>query len=56
VIMKRYTFRHSVASYLIYEVHDVVVSKMLGHASISTTLNYYAHAMLKRSQRVGRFT
>lgn len=46
--LKRHIFRHSVASYLIYEGHDVVtVSKMLGHASISTTLNYYAHAMPK---------
>lgn len=39
-------FRHTCASILISEGVDVVtVSKMLGHATPTTTMEFYAHAI-----------
>ena len=41
-----HTFRHSAASIMIAGGVDVLtVSKMLGHADVSTTLNTYGHAI-----------
>ena len=41
-----HTFRHSAASIMIAHGVDVLtVSKMLGHADVSTTLNTYGHAI-----------
>ena len=45
-------FRHTMASLLISEGMDVVtVSKRLGHAQTSTTLNVYSHVLAKSDER-----
>lgn len=45
-------FRHSAASLLISNGVDVLsVSQMLGHSSISTTLNTYSHALEESRQK-----
>lgn len=42
--IKLHDFRHSHASYLINNGHDIqIVSKRLGHSNVSTTLDIYAH-------------
>ena len=47
-----HAFRHTMASLLISEGVDVVtVSKRLGHAQTSTTLNIYSHALAKSDER-----
>ena len=47
-----HTFRHTMASLLISEGMDVVtVSKRLGHAQTSTTLNVYSHVLAKSDER-----
>ena len=50
--LNSHAFRHSVASALIYHgVDPVSVSKRLGHASVSTTTNLYAHLMSKADEQ-----
>lgn len=47
-----HAFRHTMASLLISEGVDVVtVSKRLGHAQTSTTLNVYSHVLAKSDER-----
>lgn len=47
-----HAFRHTMASLLLFEGMDVVtVSKRLGHAQTSTTLNVYSHALAKSDER-----
>ncbi len=47
-----HTFRHTMAPLLISEGMDVVtVSKRLGHAQTSTTLNVYSHVLAKSDER-----
>lgn len=47
-----HTFRHTMASLLISNGMDVVtVSKRLGHAQTSTTLNVYSHILAKSDER-----
>lgn len=47
-----HAFRHTMASLLISEGMDVVtVSKRLGHAQTSTTLNVYSHVLAKSDER-----
>ena len=43
-----HAFRHSSGSYLLYKGADITsVSRRLGHAQKSTTMNFYAHAIEK---------
>jgi integrase len=45
-------FRHSQASLLISEGVDILtVSKRLGHAKVSTTLDIYSHALAKSDEK-----
>lgn len=46
-----HAFRHTYASYLLEKsVSIVTVAKLLGHASIKTTLDYYSHVMSEDGQ------
>lgn len=45
-------FRHTQASFLISEGVDILtVSKRLGHAKVSTTLDIYSHALAKSDEK-----
>ncbi len=45
-------FRHTQASLLIAEGVDIMtVSKRLGHAKVSTTLDIYSHALAKSDEK-----
>ena len=47
-----HSFRHSAASILIHSGTDVVtVSKRLGHANTSTTLNIYSHILAESDEQ-----
>ncbi len=46
-----HAFRHTAASVLISKVSDIVtVSKMLGHAKVSTTEDIYSHVIEESKQ------
>lgn len=47
-----HAFRHTMASMLYFNgVDSISISKRLGHAQVSTTVNIYAHVMEEADQR-----
>ncbi len=50
--MNPHSFRHSAVSMLIENGTDIItVSKMVGHAKVSTTTDIYSHIMQKSYEK-----
>ena len=46
-------FRHTNATLLISKNVDVVITVILGHAQISTKLNFYVHPLVSHNRSAG---